>query len=372
MMDGSQMVLVDGKPDKVPTYYAGSIRLQAVPNPGLAQAGDDAPTGVIVQIATEPKLRLQNVVRTHIDKAVDDQDQKLSPMMADERGGAVPVPPRAFGGPPGGGVAFQGRPFSMGGPNQVAVLLKKGDKPSKSLKELAGTITAQVLDAPQEMIVVDNILKAGGTTVKGKPGGQIKVLDVSKPADGQIKVRVEMELPEGVVPGNGGLTGIGVRQVFTAPAKLLPAVPAPPPPAPVQKPAPPVEKKEAPAAKPNEAPAQAQAEREKAVAVERQRAVMALQAAQVQRMQMQMMAMAPMRRAGFANGLSLVDRKGQPLQLVGMSLNTRAAAGAPVTSEYELTFQVQEGQGEPAKLVFTGSRVLTIDIPFTFKDVPLK
>jgi hypothetical protein len=36
-----------------------------------------------------------------------------------------------------------------------------------------------------------------------------------------------------------------------------------------------------------------------------------------------------------------------------------------------LSYKLEKGQ-MPAKLVYTGSRGVTLDIPFTLKDVPLK
>ncbi len=39
--------------------------------------------------------------------------------------------------------------------------------------------------------------------------------------------------------------------------------------------------------------------------------------------------------------------------------------------EYTGTYQLKKGQ-EAAKLVYQTSRVVTVEIPFAFKDVPLK
>ena len=40
--------------------------------------------------------------------------------------------------------------------------------------------------------------------------------------------------------------------------------------------------------------------------------------------------------------------------------------------EYRFTYQVAKGQPEPAKLVLQGRRPVSIDVPFTLKDVPLR
>ena len=42
-----------------------------------------------------------------------------------------------------------------------------------------------------------------------------------------------------------------------------------------------------------------------------------------------------------------------------------------MTQEYTITYQPRNDQGEPAKLLYTGYRTTSIDVPFTLKDVPL-
>ncbi|HMC65893.1 MAG TPA: hypothetical protein VKI65_13220, partial [Gemmataceae bacterium] len=78
------------------------------------------------------------------------------------------------------------------------------------------------------------------------------------------------------------------------------------------------------------------------------------------------------RRAVYANfnGLSLLDEKGQGYQLVGVNSQGRAN-GKTIVYEYTLTYKLAKGQGDPAKLIFSGQRLVTVDIPFTLKDVPL-
>src|SRR5262249_40315305 len=65
-------------------------------------------------------------------------------------------------------------------------------------------------------------------------------------------------------------------------------------------------------------------------------------------------------------GISLVDAKGKPFQLT--SIGQR---GANQGKAQTLIFKPAQGQGEPAKLIFTGQRTVTVDIPFKFKDVKL-
>jgi hypothetical protein len=74
-----------------------------------------------------------------------------------------------------------------------------------------------------------------------------------------------------------------------------------------------------------------------------------------------------------ANGLSLLDDKGAviPAQVTGVSQQFNKGDRVPKMT-YSFTFKPGEKQGEPAKLVLSGSRTLSVEVPFTLKDVPVK
>jgi hypothetical protein len=65
---------------------------------------------------------------------------------------------------------------------------------------------------------------------------------------------------------------------------------------------------------------------------------------------------------------TLLDDKGRPFPVV-KSENEQARPGSP--REHRLTFAAGAGQGEPARLVYTGPLSTVLDVPFTLKDVPL-
>jgi hypothetical protein len=69
-----------------------------------------------------------------------------------------------------------------------------------------------------------------------------------------------------------------------------------------------------------------------------------------------------------AQNFALLDDKGKPLEVV-RATNTGKRAGS--ARELELAFRPAEGQGEPARLVYTGRRTSIIEVPFTLKNVPL-
>jgi hypothetical protein len=71
-----------------------------------------------------------------------------------------------------------------------------------------------------------------------------------------------------------------------------------------------------------------------------------------------------------SQGFTLEDAKGNVLPS-NLMVQYRRDALKGITMEYTLTSQPGKDQGEPAKLVFSGSRSIAIDVPFTLKNVPL-
>jgi hypothetical protein len=369
-----QIMLVDGKPKPAPTHYAGTVRVRAA-EPGVMPGGQETPLLINLQVSIEPKFQMRGVTAARLTKAVDDNDQTLSQIAPGEDGDG-PI----FGNvPPGrfiirGGPIRMGMPPMMGGPASTMIPLKKGDKPSKKLTELTGTLTLQVLDAPEALISVDNILKAGGTTTKGKSGGAIKVVEATKTEDGQIKLQVEIDAPPDVVAadsqgfGGFGMTG-GIR---LAPGRAILPLPAPP------VAAPPAEKPKD--EKPKDKPAKEEKPQAKAQAKDKPAAPPAAVPPPVA---VPAIAIAPaarqpnVRRGGgyvgdAFNGLSLVDDKGTKFSIVRVGVAAQAVAAGAVATTYEITFEAKKDQGEPVKLIFSGSKMVAVEVPFTLKDVPLQ
>src|SRR5262249_47288337 len=152
--------------------------------------------------------------------AVDDQEQRLSQAMTPPADPNVPVALPAI-------ARF---PAFIGGPTQYTpVRLKKGEKPSKELKELTGVVTAQILAPATPAMTIDKIMDAVGKEVKGAEGGRLKILEVKKDANGQIRVKYELEQPPTLIPampltGPIGLPGMPVP----LPRGVLPVVPPAP------------------------------------------------------------------------------------------------------------------------------------------------
>jgi outer membrane biosynthesis protein TonB len=386
-----QILLKDGKRKALPTHYAGSVRIRAT-EPAQQPGGEGAPLLVNLQVSTEPKFQLRSVSSVKITKAVDDNGQSLSQITPGEDANAVEIAVA-----PGGlvrkfAVANLTMPYSIAGPGITTIPLKKGEKPSKSLEELSGTLVLDILDEPEVMIAVDNVLKAGDTTTKGKKGGQLKVVSATKKDNGQVTLQVEMEMPPDVVaagtPGFGGGFMSAPMIRFNAIKAVAPpppvALPVAPPAAEKPKAAPPKDEK-VPAKeqgkdkdvpdqpKPEKAPAKEQP-KEKEAAVPPPPPVAAARVIAAPAVAVGQAAFSSVGRpAGNSfNGLTLVDDKGKSWQIVNVNVSTRVGAAGTVENTYELTFEAKEKQGEPAKLIFSGCKTVSVEVPFTLKKVPLQ
>jgi hypothetical protein len=292
----ASLALVEGKPQPQPSCSGGAVRVRALPPEtpvaGLRKRAEELP--VVLQVLPEPKLEWRGVLAVHLDRATDDQGQSLTrPGTALTALGPSPLvmAPGAFWAP------LPGRMI----PQEVAVRLRKGEKPSRSLRELSGTILAQVQAEPETLITVDRVLQSSGRTVKGDQGGLIRVVKAEKADNGVVTLHIQVENPPDVVPA-------GLRRTAPAP---LDAAPVPVPPA---------------------------------------------------------GGMSPY-SAGH-NGLNLLDGKGNPLPLLPLQTQVQSN-GAAMLWDYTFLCQPQQDRGEPARLVFGGTRAVTIDIPFTLTDVPL-
>jgi RNA polymerase sigma factor (sigma-70 family) len=171
------IILCEGKSRDVPTTQAGAIRFRIL----------DKMFGPLytenyllaLQIAAEPKIGWRKATALHIDKAVDDRGQILSEapavvdLMLDQTRGKVPV-----------------------SGSLLPLLLKKGEKSSKSLKELKGRITAEVLSRPKMVLTVDDVLKAEGKAIKLPQGGTLKVTEVNQEED-RVTLKIQfVRMPE--------------------------------------------------------------------------------------------------------------------------------------------------------------------------------
>ena len=187
-------LLIDAKPQTLPTCYAGAVRIRALPGNARLLPGGGQPLMINLEVMPEPKpgTTWHNPIRLKIDKAVDDQGQELSQMAPGEVRNYQALGVR------------RDIPFGSSTQILVPVQFKNGAKKSNSLKELSGTISALVQTRSEPLVVDLNIV---GQKIKGKEGGAIKVLEVTKsndahfpyyPGVGGVQIRIQLELPPGV------------------------------------------------------------------------------------------------------------------------------------------------------------------------------
>jgi hypothetical protein len=84
------------------------------------------------------------------------------------------------------------------GVRQKALVLKTGAEPSRLLAELSGVVIAEVRTPAEELVAVENVLKAEGRQVVGKSGAWLKVATVGQDGDGHFLLRVAVRHPADV------------------------------------------------------------------------------------------------------------------------------------------------------------------------------
>jgi len=312
-----QLLVEDGKPDKVPTSYFRAVRVRLAPPRllGNQQPAAEGEVVVTLEVTPEPRIQWRNVINVRLDTAVDEKGQTLA-LVSDQpgmlNGGGIMVAP---------GIV---RPH-IRRPNWVMMngrllplRLKAGDKSSKTLKQLKGTINANVQTEVKTLMTVDDLLNATNKIVKND-AGTLRVVEIKDNKDGAYVLRVEMtrsnEVIAGVPASATGLPGaIRPRPVGQ------PVAPVPPPRLGGVKGGP----------------------------------------------------MIPA-RAEMRNyiGLTVLDAKGHALPLSPTSINTMVAASGQWTQQLTMTLKPGDGDGKPAKLTFSGSRIVAVAVPFDLTNVRL-
>jgi hypothetical protein len=318
-----QLVLKEGKAKKCPTYDRSAARIRSL---GKSDLFGNVPEGEIIlalEVSLEPRLQWQIFQSIHIEKAVDDRDQKLAQVIPQVEGAAA-----VFGGNPGialpvvgGGAKFQQAQMQAqllvrqrigwdGRSQLVPVQLKKGAKGAQSLKDLSGVLTAQLLTETRPVITADKLDKAAGETFKGDEGGSIKIASV-RSEENQTTIQLSFEQPphDKVVPvqpnvlaGKGVQVGGQLRGVNVALGHGL---------------------------------------------------------------------------VDSFNGLSVQDDKGNSLPIdvrqAGMQMSFVQQGNGALKQVLTCTLVCPHSKekGRPAKVVYLGRKRATVEVPFTLQDVPL-
>jgi hypothetical protein len=307
------IVLKDGKVRDHPVHYAGAARVRVVPANASIQGSPQEKGEIIFCLETslEPRVILEHTSGAQIDKAVDDQGQELRPSLESD--------PAAPFGEPVFIAGHNGLPRAVlgTGAQQAAVRLQAGARPARSIKELRGRITVEVRTAPQAILEVGNVLDATGKAIKGRQGASVTLTDIEKLDAGHFVLRLDLQ------PAAGN-----ANQLFSAALRGrfggLPLVP--------------------------ELPAGIQAQMQQGCGA---------------------LIAPPGGVLADPMGLSLVDDQGRPFQLIDVPRRRSTITNNGVVHELTLHFKPNDGQSQPAKLVYSTMRVVTLEIPFVLKDIPL-
>jgi hypothetical protein len=241
-----------------------------------------------LEVAPEPRLRWQRTVAVSLRTTIDDQGQTLQRIIAAEKPGEVrPGPAGVPINRATGGAVVVGS--NAAADRLIGLRLKRGSTPSTSLRELSGTITAELLTEAKRCVIVDNIAKAAGKTVHGDDESAIGVIDV-KDANGHARVRFTIVPPAHATPAGG------FDRVSTGEGRVT------------------------------------------------------LRGGD---------------DAGAKHELAIVDDQGARLSVLGAGVSLNAGG-----SEYTIVCQSKD-DGRPIKLLYTTSPAVTIDVPFTLRNIPL-
>jgi hypothetical protein len=190
-----RLVLVDGK-EKPPSYQAGALRVVALTGP--APKGKEGPSSVAreatisVNIDVEPRLEWNRLVSLRVDQAIDSLGQKLH-QPAIYVGDEVPWNPYMAQEVI---VVWDGQSeMPVNKMRQASIKLRLGAKPARTIKELRGTLSAEVESAAEPLATVHKVLESAGKTFKGPDGSYVKVVEVRREPSGQYRLKVEVKAP---------------------------------------------------------------------------------------------------------------------------------------------------------------------------------
>ncbi len=301
----NQIVVKDGTPEEIPTVYAGAVRIQLI----STKMNEKGQPSLTFRVDGEPGLQDFRVTGTPIiEKIIDNHGQMLELIM-DKTAAQQPNP---IVQPINGRLIVRNtnNRFYVSRQNVFTVRFEKGQKESKSLKEFNGKITTQMLAPTEPLVTVTKIMDAANKTVKGKDGGALEVVSVSKLNNGDVRLTVRMENLNQINAGRNGIRiwggGGGVIQIRNANRIMVNG---------------------------------------------------------------RVINQGSSSRAGMP---VLMDDKDQQFQLVQVPNSSTRFVNGKITQEFTLIYRPGNGVGEASKLVLNGRRLATATIPFRFQNVDLE
>jgi hypothetical protein len=185
------LVLDGGQFRKLPTHYFKGVRIRTLPNtiplPGLINTGRD--NVAILEAAVEPKTPLHKITGVRIARAADQHGIQVA---ASVQLLHVPENPYEFSGKGYGYVtpAYATRlENGMKGGNFRRVLVRV--PATRLLKELRGTLIAEVQKPSEPLVSVANIFQNGGKTFDLPGAEALTVGKAERTGGGQISLEIE-------------------------------------------------------------------------------------------------------------------------------------------------------------------------------------
>jgi hypothetical protein len=305
----SRITLIAGKPSAIPTHYAGAVRLRIVPPQGRAVPSSKGEASLLMEIAVEPRLQWRDLVQLRFDEVRDDKNQMLVALPAEDA--VTPQSEEDL-------MRLQMRAIQQ---QRIVAMKVGGSSAAYSGSHPALFHTPVRLKLPETAGKSIPVLKGVLTAQVQAPVQVLGTFD--DPAQGtpktiKAKDGVELKLV-GFKQNSGGSV--------EAQLELIPSAKG-----------------------------------------------LAGQA----NMMINVQAMAIGNARGFQNGMlnpvgspfTLRDAEGHAYNQIGLRSNLEANNGG-VTQKYTVTWQPPNDKAVPKSLVYSGSRLATIEVPFELKDVQL-
>jgi hypothetical protein len=201
-----RLILTSGKPQPLPTCYAGALRIRAMPAVGKALGQTKDETLALIEVSPQPKLSWQHTLEVRLDQAIDEHGQRLFPAANNSTNNADLLARRMVNN----GIvvvdADTGRVVTSS--KEYPVRLARGAKPSHVLKEVRGAVTGQIKTPLQTMVTVDDFAHAVGKSFQGEDGSVLTLLSVNKVETDHWHLKIRIEgVPEAAV----GMVGLPRR-----------------------------------------------------------------------------------------------------------------------------------------------------------------
>jgi len=153
---------------------------------------------ILLDVSAEG-IRWQRALDSSIRRALDDRGQQLTadPFALVDEDQSNSSPERASMGMPRE-LEDRSEPVPV-----VPIRLRLGPRRARSLKELTGTLLAELRTPSEPVVTVEDVLHPPRGIVRGARAGAVRILDVEREEeDGWVRLRVQVEpVPQGLSEG---------------------------------------------------------------------------------------------------------------------------------------------------------------------------